>query len=163
MVWLRSRAEQVLGAILAELPEPHGPVVTDIRHRRTALVLGRLAKTPPESISENDRADLHALCRKIAVSKDVLDEYDEDWKATPGAAPLGDPLRALLIGVLLKHAGVCDSEDEPARGLRFKCLNAALSALDRYSASAASSLVHLSVLRELAGEVLAVVGGEVRT
>lgn len=145
----QSQAEHALAAVRADLPELSG---TDPRGKETASVLRRLAEGWPARPNQDDRKDLDVLCREIAVAGNVFKAHDRAWKKGTTGAALPRAYWPLLIAVLLAQAHWADSEDEEARGLALKSLNAGLGVLD--IAERSGDVAQLPRLRAWADEIL---------
>jgi hypothetical protein len=146
---LRSRAKQVFELVTADLPDP---VEVDPNLVVTSKVLAGLARSWPEPLSDDQRRDLEALCRKVHVAKKLMSVYAPGWKRVSEPVPLSLPYWSLAVAVLLGYSHLEEAENEEARGLGFKFLNAALMALDL--ARTRGIIPHLSELRTWAEEVL---------
>jgi len=143
-----SQALGLLETVLRELPES---CESEDGCIDTTAMLTRLAKCSPNTITENDCQDLHMLCRQIAVPKKVLRAYRSDDRKTTQGEPLPTVYWPLLISVLLMYAEQGSEGNPRDRGLAYKCLNAALQALDM--AEGLENVPHLAELRARAERI----------
>lgn len=124
------QAETLLPSVQADLPELPDP---DPTVKSTPRVMVKLAAAVSGPLDATARGDLEAICRKVHVGRDVLDQYDLDWRRRPDATALAAPFWSLMIWVLLafaEHHAEAEESAGDTRGLGLKCVNAALAALD---------------------------------
>ena len=93
-------------------------------------VLAHLAASWRCGPSEIDDEWLDALCRKIDVAGRVWTTYEPGWRKPAEAKVLPEPLRRLLIALLLAYAHPTADGDDDARGRCLKRINSALKAID---------------------------------
>lgn len=157
-IHLDSQTHPILEVLLRDLPEPAEPTpgYVDI-----ANLLFHLANRWPEPPGENEYQDLHMLCRQIAVPKKVLQVYRLDDRKTTQGELLAGEYWPLLIAVLLAYAEQVSEYDPQACGFTYKCLNAALQALDlaegiedRVPLAASPPVSHLASLRTWANGII---------
>jgi hypothetical protein len=141
--------EEMLDMALEALGEVSGTVEDNAVDTTTALV--RLAKSWREEISEDDKSDLNAICKKIHISSKVRAFYKRGWRPDKQAEPLPPESWALLIADLLAYSIPQDSEEE-SKGFALKNLNAAFAALDL--ADKIKSVEHLQKLKAWAEHLL---------
>jgi hypothetical protein len=146
---LRSTAKQMFELVTADLPDP---IEVDPNLVITSKVLVGLARTWPEPPSDEHRRDLETLCRKVHVAKKLMSVYAPGWKRVPEAVPLSLPYWSLTVAVLLGYSCLDEVNGNQARGLGFKLLNAALTALDL--ARSQGTVPYLSELQAWAEKVL---------
>ena len=146
---LKSKAKQMFEAVMCDLPDP---IEADPNLVNTSKILVSLAQTWPEPLSDQQRKDLEALCRKVHVAKKVMAIYAPGWKKVPEPVPLSLPHWPVLITVLLGYSHLDDVNNKDARGLAFKFLNAALTALEL--AKNQETISYFSELQTWAEEIL---------
>lgn len=146
---LKSKAKQMFEVVMRDLPDP---IEADPNLVNTSKTLVSLARTWPEPLSDQQRKDLEAMCRKVHIAKKVMAIYAPGWKKVPEPVPLSLPYWSALIAILLGHSHLDNVNNKDARGLAFKFLNAALASLDL--AESQGTIPYFSELQGWAEEVL---------
>ncbi len=99
----------------------------------TLGVLRELARAWPGPLTSLHREYLDAICRKLALTGTLYRRYGENWKpAKGGKNPLDLQGATLAVATLLAWAHVPEQMGPEGRGLAYKLLNAALTALDSF-------------------------------
>ena len=81
-------------------------------------------------MDEVSRRNLEALCREIAVTKQVLRFYGPNWNKPDERELLPTAWWPLLAAVFLAYGSDVDHADEDTRAVALKNLNAGLMTLD---------------------------------
>lgn len=118
-----------LAAIIDASPLPREEEV-DAGRISVPAVLAHLAASWRYGPSALENEWLDALCRKIDVAGRVWATYELGWRKPAEAQVLPEPLRRLLIALLLAYARPTADGDDDARGRCLKRINSALKAID---------------------------------
>ena len=90
----------------------------------TGQLAAFLWRNSESSDAHSFRADLDALCKKVAVGKFLCRNYIAGWKKPEVAIPLDQDGVAAVAAVLLRHAAIIKQNDSKLSGLPLKYLNA---------------------------------------
>ena len=134
-------AKQILAQVILELPPTDGEVSGKIV---TGAFLATLARSWPHPLNDTGRRGLDALCRKLAVTKQMKRSYDPSWKRALSQEQLEAPYWAALMAVLLAPFQPGSEKPEQHLGDGLKRINAAFEAID--IAQALPGVLHLDQL-----------------
>ena len=122
----QERREVLLRKIIEATLPPESPVGPN----DTVSFLIGIAAAWPGPITSDQRSGLEAMCRKLAVTRKVLQSYDAEWKRATDNRPLTAQQWGIVIAVLLAEYKDEEAAAEYALGMELKRLNAAYIAID---------------------------------
>jgi hypothetical protein len=117
------------------------------------VILSRFAREESDTSDPRLIEGLEAMCRKLSVQRMVRTSYDEDWRVAVEKASLGNKWWPLMLFLLLSLPDPGDSDQNDARGIALKWVNAALVGIDVARGQGVGEST-LSMLAELAEQRL---------
>jgi hypothetical protein len=98
--------------------------------------------------------DIHACIRKIDISKQLLDRYQHNWKADPGARALTAAELEMFCTIWNALLERCISNQDISTGRKLKLINSGLKVLDFPNISSAGEHPLKQTFRDYAASLV---------